>query len=78
MGYFTTIEKNDVVAVVPFRGVNPYYLTDSAENKYVSAPSEEIRSVVITAKSGCTVSYGTRFSAKTLEKKLNTGFFLNI
>ncbi len=78
VGYFATIEKKDIIAVVPIDKINPFYLEDSAENKYLSAPASRARSVVITAKSGSTVCYGTKLSAKTLEKKLNGNFFLNI
>ena len=78
MAYFATIEKSEVIAVCPISKVNPYYTTDSDSNKYLCAQDDKIRSVVITAKSGSTICYGTRLSAKTLEKKLNTNFFLNI
>lgn len=78
MGYIATIKKDDIIAVTKYEGINPYYVTDSEDNKYVSASREEVRSVVITAKSGSTVCYGSKLSAKTLEKKLNTGFYLNI
>lgn len=78
MGYFATIEKGDVIAVCPIKKVNPFYLSDSDSNKYLCAQDEIVRSVIITAKSGRTVCYGTKLSAKTLEKKLNTKFFLNI
>lgn len=78
MGYFATIEKKDIVAVCPISKINPYYLADSEQNKYLSSKEEKVKSVVITAKSGSTVCYGTKLSAKTLEKKLNTKFFLNI
>ena len=78
MGYFATIEKSEVVAVCPIERINPYYLADSDTNKYLCQKEEKVKSVVITTKSGITVCYGTKLSAKTLEKKLNTKFFLNI
>lgn len=78
MGYFATIEKSDIVAVCPFEKINPYYITDSSTNKYLCQKDGKVKSVVITAKSGNTVCFGTKLSAKTLEKKLNTKFFLNI
>lgn len=78
MGYFASIEKKDIIAVVPADKINPRYLSDSKDNKYFCSPSASIRSVVICAKSGGTVCYGTKLSAKTLEKKLNNNFFLNI
>ena len=78
MGYFASIEKKDIIAVVPVDKINPCYLCDSESNKYFCYPNGLVRSVVICAKSGGTVCYGTKFSAKTLEKKLNNNFFLNI